>query len=78
MKARYCDTPLEKLVPCDVGWGCYPPNEEGYSDCHQDPMEKNCRNIIKTDKLYCPYCKGKLEMAKEKALNENKIKDRTR
>lgn len=59
MKKRYCRTVLQHLMPCDNGWASY--NNIEWKNCYDEPMEKNCHNIIDTDNLYCPYCKSKLE-----------------
>jgi len=56
MRKRYCDTKLEQLQPCNVGWCCYPPNDSGSSSCTEEPMEQNCHNIIDTRYMKCPYC----------------------
>ncbi len=55
MKIRYCLTAQEKLRPCDAGWGAV--GSEGCYSCWDEPMEKNCKNIVDTeDVAICPYC----------------------
>jgi len=59
MRKRYCETKLQKLIPCDSGWGAWSNIEK--KDCVDDPMEKNCRNIIETDNMRCPFCGSEIE-----------------
>ncbi len=42
---RYCFLGLSRLMPCDCGWGSM--DKEGIKSCIDEPMEGNCRNIIK-------------------------------
>lgn len=55
MKIRYCDTTPQERTPCQVGWGSI--DNTGLRSCTDDPIEKNCRNVVDTsDPVICPYC----------------------
>ena len=41
---KYCLTEKGRIIPCEVGWGCY--GTDGSTSCHDEPQEKNCRNLI--------------------------------
>lgn len=60
MKIRYCMTPLQQISPCEVGWTTYS-NIESKS-CSDEPMGKNCRYIVDTERLWCPHCRGRIDM----------------
>lgn len=80
MKKRYCETPLQRLLPCDVGWGDITQRADGWGceskSCYDGPMEKNCHYIVDTDKLNCPYCGSHLESTLEIEL-EVRVKNET-
>ena len=59
-KVRYCETPLQRLMPCDVGWGSY--GSEGLRNCFDESRDENCRNIVEVRDLQCPYCGSHLAM----------------
>ena len=76
MKVRYCETPLQGLMPCQTGWGNA--SAEGVQTCQDEPMEKNCHYIVDTNELYCPYCNSKIEMPKEEHLFGDNIRGVTK
>ena len=58
-KVRYCETPLQQLMPCIVGWGNV--NSDGISSCRDEGMKENCHNVVDVKDLRCPYCGSHLE-----------------
>jgi len=63
MRVRYCETQLQKLMPCGVGWGnssCEKNGKINARTCHDEPMKENCHNIVDDNALRCPYCGGDL------------------
>ena len=59
MKTKYCLTRLQKIIPCDVGWGSA--SNDGVKTCQDEPVEENCHYIIDPSTLSCPYCGGWIE-----------------
>ena len=53
-RVRYCYTSLHKIYPRGVGWLCA--SNDGVEDCQDEPMEKNCRYIVRECDLKCPTC----------------------
>ena len=64
MKIRYCQTKLQQIFPCEIGWAVYSAREGGSRNCHDEPMEKNCRKIIDTNTIRCPTCGQRWEDGK--------------
>jgi len=59
MKVRYCDTQLQKLLPCNVGWANYSTNER--SSCYDEPAIENCYHLVDPTSLHCPFCGTHIE-----------------
>lgn len=53
-KVRYCDTLLQRISPCNSGWG--QEDDTGTRCCFDKPMEEYCHNIVDVRDLQCPYC----------------------
>jgi len=54
-RIRYCVTTRGLWYKCNAGWGSI--GGSGMKTCNDEPMEKNCRNIVEsTDPLICPTC----------------------
>ena len=59
---RYCETTLQGINPCDIGWGMH---SEGYTKtCRDEPMEQNCHHLVDADYLFCPVCGSKIGVKK--------------
>jgi len=68
MKIRYCETILQKVYPCDIGWGNS--NCDGTNcttkTCFDEPMEENCHNIVDDECLLCPTCGSLIKKKRER------------
>jgi len=73
MKKRLCHTVLQKLSPCNIGWSNY--TNENSTHCLDEPMEKNCMNIVDTKNIHCPYCDSILGVEDEEAMFGNNIRE---
>jgi len=47
---RYCEFDISRVFPCTVGWGSI--DADGVKTCHDDPVEGNCRFIIRDVKVF--------------------------
>lgn len=65
MLKRYCRTILQKWYPCSAAWAVY--STDRIEGCYDEPMSKNCHNIVDDSNLRCPTCRQRLEasIAKE-------------
>ena len=52
---RYCETIIQKIRPCDVGSAAYDSSGMRKS-CFDEPMEKNCNNMVNENEQCCPTC----------------------
>ena len=46
---RYCYLSISRGMGCPAGWGSI--DSHGIKSCTDEPMEKNCRHIIRGAKL---------------------------
>ena len=53
---RWCQTILQNIYSCQE-WK-YKYKRKEYWACTQEPMEKNCTNMIDEKKIRCPMCKN--------------------
>jgi len=59
MRTRYCDTTLQEVAPCNVGWANY--STDGGTTCRDEPAIKNCHNLVDPTSLHCPFCGTHIE-----------------
>ena len=72
-KVKYCTTPLQKYFPCQLMWSLYNGvmpintldpnvrNAPNVTNCTDEPMEENCKNIVDSELIKCPICGGGLK-----------------
>ncbi len=69
MEIRYCTCWLQRIYPCQNGWG-----DSSEKSCFADPMKNNCKNIVDTLVMSCPFCRANLANAFSQAecIRKNK------